>query len=111
MARVRPALGGSVAASPLAALRAAAEQQLSPRLLAPTPTPGGRVPGSLAALQAFPGGVQGLIHTRSIHHDAPDALAFVHQLEPLVDVGQRHGVRDHRIGCGRARLEDKSATR
>src|SRR6516164_960627 len=34
---------------------------------------------------------------RSIHHDAPDALALVHQVEPLVDVRQRHGVRDHRI--------------
>src|SRR5262252_8659983 len=34
---------------------------------------------------------------RSIHDDAPDALALVHQLESLVDVGQRHGVRDHRI--------------
>src|SRR5262245_53400703 len=33
----------------------------------------------------------------SINDDAPDALALVHQLEPLVDVGQRHGVRDHRI--------------
>src|SRR5215469_10469852 len=34
---------------------------------------------------------------RSIYDDAPDALALVHQLESLVDVGQRHGVRDHRI--------------
>src|SRR5262245_65947489 len=34
---------------------------------------------------------------RSIHDDAPDALALVHQLESLVDVGQRHGMRDHRI--------------
>ena len=33
----------------------------------------------------------------SINDDAPDALALVHQLEPLVDVRQRHGVRDHRI--------------
>src|SRR5262249_62215740 len=34
---------------------------------------------------------------RSIHDDAPDALALVHQLESLVDVRQRHGVRDHRV--------------
>src|SRR5262249_44828684 len=34
---------------------------------------------------------------RSIHDDAPDALALVHQLESLVDVGQRHGMRDHRV--------------
>src|SRR5262249_45509656 len=34
---------------------------------------------------------------RSIHDDAPDALALMHKLESLVDVGQRHGVRDHRI--------------
>src|SRR5262249_9335381 len=33
----------------------------------------------------------------SIHDDAPDALALVHQVEPLVDVRQPHGVRDHRI--------------
>src|SRR5262249_53211677 len=33
----------------------------------------------------------------SIHHHAPDALALVHQVEPLVDVRQPHGVRDHRI--------------
>src|SRR5262249_42586979 len=69
---------------------------LSPRLLAPL-NANPQVEGSLAALQAFPGGVQGLIRTRSIHHDAPDALALVHQVEPLVDFRQRHGVRDHRI--------------
>src|SRR5262252_6386186 len=34
---------------------------------------------------------------RSIHDDAPDALALVHQLEALVDLGQRHGVGDHRV--------------
>src|SRR5262245_3937117 len=35
--------------------------------------------------------------TRSIYNHAPDAFAFVHQVESLVDVRQRHGVRDHRI--------------
>src|SRR6266446_2194207 len=35
--------------------------------------------------------------TRSVDDDAPDALAFVHQLEPLVDVRERHSMRDHRI--------------
>src|SRR5262249_20930072 len=54
-------------------------------------------PGSPAALQAFPGGIPASIRTRSVHDDAPDALALVHQLEPLVDFRQRHGVRDHRI--------------
>src|SRR5215831_14382539 len=34
---------------------------------------------------------------RSVYNNAPDALAFVHQVEPLVDVRQRHGVGDHRI--------------
>src|ERR1700747_2611541 len=34
---------------------------------------------------------------RSVYDDAPDALAFVHQVEPLVDVRQWHGVGDHRI--------------
>src|SRR5438105_8596979 len=34
---------------------------------------------------------------RSVENNAPDALAFVHQVEPLVDVRQRHGVGDHRI--------------
>src|SRR5919108_5006207 len=35
--------------------------------------------------------------TRSVHNDAPDAFAFVHQVESLVDVRQRHGVGNHRI--------------
>src|SRR5262249_12137525 len=47
--------------------------------------------------RAFPVGVPVLIRTRSVHDHAPDALALVHQLEPLADVRQRHGVRDHRI--------------
>src|SRR6516225_6446976 len=34
---------------------------------------------------------------RSLYDDAPDALALLHQLEPLLDVRQRHSVRDHRI--------------
>src|SRR6476660_555390 len=34
---------------------------------------------------------------RSVHNHAPDALAFVHQVEPLVDVRQWHGVSDHRV--------------
>src|SRR4029077_1450759 len=34
---------------------------------------------------------------RSVYDDAPDALAFVHQVEPLVDVRQWHGVSDHRV--------------
>src|SRR6266545_7284043 len=32
-----------------------------------------------------------------IHHHAPDALALMHQIERLVDVGERHGVGDHRV--------------
>src|SRR5262249_33744312 len=32
-----------------------------------------------------------------INDDASDALALVHHLESLVDVGQWHGVRDHRV--------------
>src|SRR5262245_64534106 len=35
--------------------------------------------------------------TRSVYNDAPDAFAFVHQVESFVDVRQRHGVGDHRI--------------
>src|SRR5260370_33289706 len=35
--------------------------------------------------------------TRSVDDDAPDALAFVHQIDPLVDVRERHSMRDHRI--------------
>src|SRR6516164_7928048 len=34
---------------------------------------------------------------RSVHNNAPNALAFVHQLESLVDIRQWHGVGDHRI--------------
>src|SRR5205823_4628737 len=33
----------------------------------------------------------------SIHHHAADALAFVHQVEALVDVGKRHAVGDDRV--------------
>src|SRR5580704_19587872 len=32
-----------------------------------------------------------------IHDDAADALALVHQVERLGDVGKRHGVGDHRV--------------
>src|SRR5258708_13426779 len=35
--------------------------------------------------------------TRSVDDDAPDALALLHQLESLVDVGEHPGVGDHRI--------------
>ena len=34
---------------------------------------------------------------RLINHHAPDALAGMHQVERLVDVGERHHVGDHRI--------------
>src|ERR1700738_2323793 len=33
----------------------------------------------------------------SVYHHAADACARVHQIEALVDVSERHGVRDHRI--------------
>src|SRR5262249_52042441 len=58
--------------------------------------PAGRVPIRWPS-RVIPGGVPVLIRTRSVHDHASDALALVHQLEPLVDVRQRHGVRDHRI--------------
>src|SRR5579872_7455202 len=32
-----------------------------------------------------------------INHDAADALALAHQVERLVDAGERHGVGDHRV--------------
>src|SRR5262245_27930975 len=38
-----------------------------------------------------------MVLARSVENNAPDALAFVHQVEPLVDVRQWHGVGDHRI--------------
>src|SRR3984893_6455860 len=33
----------------------------------------------------------------SVYHHAADAFALVHQIEALVDVSERHGVRDHRV--------------
>src|SRR5690606_19792947 len=33
----------------------------------------------------------------SVDHDAADAFTRMHQIEPLVDVGKRHRVGDHRI--------------
>src|SRR3981081_7851 len=33
----------------------------------------------------------------SVKHHAPDALALMHQVEPLVDGRERHGMRDHRV--------------
>src|SRR5437660_8069097 len=39
----------------------------------------------------------GWFRQRSVHDHAPDALALVHQVEALVDLCQRHGVRDHRV--------------
>src|SRR5262249_5726439 len=37
------------------------------------------------------------LRKRSIHDDAPDALALMHQVEAFVDVRKRHGVRDQRV--------------
>src|SRR6516162_2160924 len=33
----------------------------------------------------------------SVYHHASDALALVHQVEPLIDVRKPHGVRDHGV--------------
>src|SRR5262245_50421468 len=35
--------------------------------------------------------------SRSINHDAADRLAFMHQVEAVVDVGEPQGMGDHRV--------------
>src|SRR6266403_2089508 len=52
---------------------------------------------SIGAWQRVIGRMFSMALARSVYDDAPDAFAFVHQVEPLVDVRQRHGVGDHRI--------------
>src|SRR5262249_54302490 len=52
---------------------------------------------SIGAWHCVIGRTFSMAMTRSVYNHAPDALAFVHQLESFVDVRQRHGVRDHRI--------------
>src|SRR5271168_1899187 len=34
---------------------------------------------------------------RLIRHHAPDALAVMHEIERIVDLGERHGVRDQTV--------------
>src|SRR5262249_31660190 len=58
---------------------------------------GPTLPTYTAACQAFCRRAFSTATKRSVHDHAPDALALVHQLESLVDVRQRHGVRDHRV--------------
>src|SRR5262249_52472646 len=52
---------------------------------------------SIGAWHRVNGRMFSMTMTRSVYNDAPDAFAFVHQVESLVDVRQRHGVGDHRI--------------
>src|SRR5256714_1501004 len=54
-------------------------------------------PTGICAWQRVIGRMFSMALARSVYDDAPDAFAFVHQVEPLVDVRQWHGVGDHRI--------------
>src|SRR5918999_3100311 len=48
-------------------------------------------------MPATSAGMTGELHSESKDHYAADALSIMHQVKPLVDVVERHGVRNHRV--------------
>ena len=92
--RARQAGLGAVAVH--AGLALAARSRRQPLVSERAPVPAGREPRLGQRDRARQCGAAGS-GAALIHHHAADALAVVHEIEPLVDVGERHRVGDHRV--------------